>query len=318
MLQTESTPQPTEKIHRIRKKKHPPLYWILRGLMIVSFCCFLVFLAMLAVPKIQARSVKNRIPVPGANSVSTQVTAIPTPDPGAAEKTAVPEGTAAGEETDFNTEDAAPISEDFLELKSINPDIMGWLKAGEKIDYPVVRHNEDENYYLDHNFFGESDFNGSIFLSQYNVLRPRDTVLQIYGHFLATGDMFGTLPKYANEVYMRQHALIEFRTVFADETGSDWYVPVAMFSASMDDDEPQYFDIHPVNFESKEEYREYLNEIRTRSLWKAPADVNEDDELIVLITCSYNFINSRHLLFCRRLRSDETPEQMQALYLNQA
>ena len=47
-------------------------------------------------------------------------------------------------------------------------------------------------------------------------------------------------------------------------------------------------------------------------------DGHEDDELIVLITCSYNFINSRHLLFCRRLRADETPEQMQALYLNQA
>ena len=92
----------------------------------------------------------------------------------------------------------------------------------------------------------------------------------------------------------------------------------AMFSASMDDDEPQYFDIHPVNFESKGEYREYLNAMRSRSLWKAPADVNEEDELIVLVTCSYNFINSRHLLYCRRLRADETPEQMQALYLNQA
>ena len=319
MQQNDNAPQPALRNRRVRKKKHPPLYWILRGLMIVSFCCFLAFLAQIVVPKIQARSVKNRIPVPGTGNAIVQKAETPSPNPEAAEPSAAPEDAAETEEdANLNSEDQAPISEDFLELKSLNPDVMGWLTMGEKIDYPVVRNSEDENYYLNHNFFKEDDFNGSIFLSQYNVLRPRDTILQIYGHYLATGDMFGTLPKYTDETYMRQHALIKFRTVFADETGSDWYVPVAMFSASMDDDEPQYFDIHPVNFESKGEYREYLNAIRSRSLWKAPADVNEEDELIVLVTCSYNFINSRHLLFCRRLRADETPEQMQALYLNQA
>ena len=319
MQQNDNAPQPARRNRRIRKKKHPPLYWILRILMVVSFCCFLVFLAMLVIPKIQAMSVRNRIPVPGTNNVIAQTQATPIPAPEAAEPSAAPEDAAETEEdANLNSEDQAPISEDFLELKSLNPDVMGWLTMGEKIDYPVVRNSEDENYYLNHNFFKEDDFNGSIFLSQYNVLRPRDTILQIYGHYLATGDMFGTLPKYTDETYMRQHALIKFRTVFADETGSDWYVPVAMFSASMDDDEPQYFDIHPVNFESKGEYQEYLNAMRSRSLWKAPADVNEEDELIVLVTCSYNFINSRHLLYCRRLRADETPEQMQALYLNPA
>ena len=319
MQQNDNAPQPARRNRRVRKKKHPPLYWILRGVMIVSFCCFLAFLAQIVVPKIQARSVKNRIPVPGTGNAIVQKAETPSPNPEAAEPSAAPEDAAETEEdANLNSEDQAPISEDFLELKSLNPDVMGWLTMGEKIDYPVVRNSEDENYYLNHNFFKEDDFNGSLFLSQYNVLRPRDTILQIYGHYLATGDMFGTLPKYTDESYMRQHALIQFRTVFADEKGSDWYVPVAMFSASMDDDEPQYFDIHPVNFESKGEYREYLNAMRSRSLWKAPADVNEEDELIVLVTCSYNFINSRHLLYCRRLRADETPEQMQALYLNQA
>ena len=290
--------------------------------MVVSFCCFLAFLAQLVIPKIQAMSVRNRIPVPGTSNVIAQTQATPIPAPEAADSSAAPEDPdkteVIEEDADLNKEDLAPISEDFLELKSMNPDIMGWLTAADKINYPVVRHSEDENFYLDHNFFGESDLNGSIFLSQYNVLRPRDTVLQIYGHFLATGDMFGILPKYTDEAYMRQHALIQFRTVFADETGSDWYVPVAMFSASMDDDEPQYFDIHPVNFETREEHQAYLNEVLNRSSWKTPVDVNVDDELIVLITCSYNFINSRHLLFCRQLRENETPEQMQALYLNQA
>ena len=306
--------------HRIRKTRCPPLYWILRGLMIVSFCCFLVFLGQLIIPKIQARSVSSRIPVPGTSDAVKPTESTPAPNPEAAENPAAPEENAAAdetaEETVFSTEDTAPISEDFRELRAMNPDVMGWITNGDRINYPVLR-REDESFYLNHNFFGEKDLNGSIFLSQYNVLRPRDTILLIYGHHFATGDMFGTLKKYMDESYMRQHAMIQFRTVFADETKSDWYVPVAMFSAAMDDVEAEFFNIRPVNFESDEAYQAYLDEALSRSAWKAPADVNTDDEMIVLVTCSYNFVNSRHLLMCRRLRADETPEQMQALYLNQ-
>ncbi len=314
MPQRDNAPRHAESTRRVRKKRRTPLYWILRGLMVVSFCCFLVFLAQIVIPKVQAGLVSRRIPAPGTSAAVKQAESTLMSTPGAA-ATAAPEG-AAEEEAAFNTEDTAPISEDFVELREMNPDIMGWLTAAEKIDYPVVRGKDDE-FYLSHNFFGEKDLNGSIFMTQYNVLRPRDTVLLIYGHYLATGDMFGKLQKYMDEAYMRQNALIQFRTVFADETGSDWYVPVAMFSASMDDDEPQFFDIRPVNFDTKEEYQTYLDAAMSRSAWKAPVDVNTDDEMIVLITCSYNFINSRHLLMCRRLRADETPEQMKALYLNQ-
>ena len=320
MLQSDHVAQPTRRNHRIRRRRRPPLYWILRGLMIVSFCCFLVFLGQLVIPKIQARSVSNRIPAPGTGSTVQQAVSTPMPVPEAADKTAAPEQPSETEEENdgsvFNTEETAPISEDFLELRSMNPDIMGWLTAADRINYPVVR-GEDDSFYLNHNFFGESDLNGSIFLSQYNVMRPRDTILLIYGHYLATGDMFGTLQKYMDESYMRQNALIQFRTVFADETGSDWYVPIAMFSASMDDDEAQYFNIRPVNFETDADFQAYLDAAISRSAWKAPTDVTTDDEMIMLVTCSYNFVNSRHLLLCRRLRADETPEQMRALYLNQ-
>ena len=91
MLQTESAPQSTERKQRIRKKKHSPLFWILRILMVVSFCCFLVFLAMLVVPKIQAMSVRNRIPVPGTSNFIAQTQANPIPAPEAADSSAAPE-----------------------------------------------------------------------------------------------------------------------------------------------------------------------------------------------------------------------------------
>ena len=36
----------------------------------------------------------------------------------------------------------------------------------------------------------------------------------------------------------------------------------------------------------------------------------------MLITCSYDLVDSRYLLICRQLREDETPEEMEALYQN--
>ena len=218
------------------------------------------------------------------------------------------------EEFVFAEEDA-PVSEEFKELLEINPDTVGWLTVGEIADYPVVK--RDDEYYLTHNFEGKYDPNGTIFVTQNNVLRPRDTVLLMYGHHMSSGQMFGRLVRYMHEDYMREFPLIQFRTIYADEEEHDtWYVPVSFFSASMEEGEEGYFDILPMFFENEKDHDEYLKTIRERSVWKAPTDVTKEDNLIMLITCSYDLVDSRYLLICRQLREDETPEQMEALYQN--
>ena len=121
MLQSDRASESSERNRRIRKTRRPPLFWILRGLMIVSFCCFLVFLGQLVIPKIQAKSVSSRIPVPGTSDTVKATEGTPMPKPEAADKTAASEEPAeaeeAVEETVFSTEETAPISEDFQELR---------------------------------------------------------------------------------------------------------------------------------------------------------------------------------------------------------
>ena len=199
---------------------------------------------------------------------------------------------------------------DFDALYEENPDIVGWLTAGEDISEPVVQ--RDNAYYLDHNFFGERDANGTLFLNEQNALNPRDQVLLIHGHNMKSGAMFGTLRRYADEAYMREHPLIAFRTI-ADESDA-YYVPVSAFDASMVEGAPGYFDLTPINFATEDACRAYLAEIAERSYWRSPADVNAGDELLMLITCSYQHEDGRFLLICRKLRPDETPEAMKALF----
>lgn len=218
-------------------------------------------------------------------------------------------------ENDIRDERFAPveppdIQEDFLLLYEKNPDVIGWLTAGETIDLPVVQ--RDNEYYLSHNYFGEWDSNGTVFLNERNVFYPRDSILLIHGHNMRSGAMFGTLVKYERADYAFAHALLTFRTLYEEET--PYYVPVAAFHASMLADAAGYFDVTPMNFDTEEAFQAYLDAALKRSAWTAPVDVNTQDELLMLLTCSYHHADGRFVLLCRRLREGETAEDMQRLF----
>lgn len=202
------------------------------------------------------------------------------------------------------------VQEDFLLLYEKNPDVIGWLTAGETIDLPVVQ--RDNEYYLSHNYFGEWDSNGTVFLNERNVFYPRDSILLLHGHNMRSGAMFGTLVKYEKADYAFAHALLTFRTLYEEETA--YYVPVAAFHASMLADEAGYFDVTPMNFDTQEAFQAYLDAVLKRSAWTSPVDVNTQDELLMLLTCSYYHADGRFVLLCRKLREGETAEEMQRLF----
>lgn len=216
-----------------------------------------------------------------------------------------------------------PVQESFNELLSENADTIGWLKVGDIVDYPVVK--SDNVFYLDHDFFGEYDDNGTLFLNEYNELFPRDDVLLIHGHNMRSGAMFGDLMLYEDFEYTCENPLVSFRTIYDAE--DVYYVPVYAFNASMNINDPSFVDITRMRFEDdaapdgtsatirqSTAYNEYLDEMSSVSIWQAPVDVNADDKLLMLITCSYYQDNGRFILICRQLRDGETPESVTAVY----
>ena len=90
-------------------------------------------------------------------------------------------------------------------VKARNPDTVGWLNfpdstgkvAGLPIDLPIV-YSGDNEYYLDHNFDGEDNINGWVFVDYRNdvefISSNYNTIL--YGH-ARSDNMFGGL-KYLN------------------------------------------------------------------------------------------------------------------------
>ncbi len=126
-------------------------------------------------------------------------------------------------------EDAEPpLTVDWEKLKSINPDIIGWIYVdGEKnINYPILK-SEDNDYYLHRTFEKEHRYAGSIFMDYHNSSDFSDPDTIIYGHNMRNGSMFGMLKflydqeKYDQDPYFwiltpkgsyRYHIFAIFRT----------------------------------------------------------------------------------------------------------
>ena len=200
-----------------------------------------------------------------------------------------------------------PMQESFAELYAQNPHVVGWLEMDPDIALPVVQW--DNSFYMDHDFDGNEDVAGTLFVDSRNSLEPQDDHILIYGHNMKDGSMFGSLNNYRNVGFLRATTCIQFNTIYGDAQ----YVPFALFDASMTKDDPNYFKLIRLNFSEEQPFDAFLADVQSRSLFNIPVDVNEDDQLLSLVTCSYSMDNGRFIIMCRKLREDETPEQMEAL-----
>ncbi|MDR1690176.1 MAG: class B sortase [Clostridiales bacterium] len=95
-------------------------------------------------------------------------------------------------------------------MSEINPDYLCWIKIEDtKIDYPVVRANDNEKY-LNTSFSLEENRFGALFMD-YRCMGAYVPHIIIYGHNTAQGDMFGDLDKYTNDDFLREHPVITLK-----------------------------------------------------------------------------------------------------------
>lgn len=82
---------------------------------------------------------------------------------------------------------------DFESLQNINSDIYAWIRIdGTPVNYPVLQSPTDDTLYLDHDSDKQYNRNGAIFSEhQYNSTDFSDPVTVLYGHNMASGEMFG-------------------------------------------------------------------------------------------------------------------------------
>ena len=205
-----------------------------------------------------------------------------------------------------NNNDSEKAEEDskFSELSKINSEICGWITVpGTRIDDPVLQGNKNEtHFYLDHNYKREKSKYGSIFLDPICQLSENPKNCVIYGHHMADGQMFADLMKFSSLDFYKQNPLISFETIY--DRNAKWKI-FSVFKTNTLASQGKIFYYVVSDFADNNSFLDYVSQIRKRSLLDIPVDVNENDKLITLSTCSYEFQDFRTVVVARRVRNGE-------------
>lgn len=162
-------------------------------------------------------------------------------------------------------------------------DIVGWIKSeGTIIDYPVMQ-GKDNDYYLNHLYNGKYSKVGSIFMDFRNDPGLSDKNTLLYGHHMKSGKMFAELEKYKKQEYFDEHQVVYYFD--ADSNPYRIEVFAAVVVSGMDG--------IPVGFANDGEYMDYVAGLRERSAINSNVEVNENDRIISMIACTYDFANAR-------------------------
>ena len=212
----------------------------------------------------------------------------------------------------YTKEDAPVLQEQFYELFERNNDLVGWIYVNSDIDYPIVWLDEDNDFYMNHDYDKNVSDDGWIFLDKRNASDMNDDQLLIYGHNMRAGTMFGELDRYRQLDYVSAHPIIELQSIYDAEPRK--YVIISLFDASMNKDHNTYIKITNFNFETPEDKQDYIDAVLSRSLFELPCSATYADQLVTLVTCSYSHPNGRFLVVARQLHDDETADHITSMY----
>lgn len=175
-----------------------------------------------------------------------------------------------------------------------NEDIKGILEI-DNTDYIVpVLQGSDNDYYLNHDAYGNRSGMGSIYLD-YRVNIDTSKKLLIYGHNSSNIDMpFKILEEFYDKDYYDNHKYVLLTT----STTKKRY---EIFSVYVETSDFSYMD---VNFASDKDYLEHLTKLKEKSMYNTGVEVTSDDEILILQTCSthkdYRNYQKKYLLIILR------------------
>ncbi len=176
---------------------------------------------------------------------------------------------------------------------AVNQDMIGWLKIDNtNIDTPITycpddrnKSPDEDNFYLYHNFYKTDDKYGHPFLDPYNSGKTLDKNNVIYGHNMKDGLSFAQLEKYYTLEGFKESPIIKYSTLF-----EDYYFKVyAVFVTNgyHSGDNGYLFDYTVPNFTGEKNFSAFIEAIDERKLYDTGVDINPNDKLITLSTCSY-------------------------------
>jgi len=179
---------------------------------------------------------------------------------------------------------------DFESLSAKYPGIVAWIKLeadpadnlGNPIDYPVMQYT-DNDHFLSHLPDGTYHRSGSIFLDYRNNSDFSDKSILIYGHESRTEEMFAALKYYRDQDYYDANPVIYLHTPQQD-------FMIILFAGHLAHSQRDH---PPLFFKDDEEFLDYIEEIKSISVFSSDVVVSANDQIVSLCTCAYDFDEAR-------------------------
>lgn len=248
-------------------------------------------------------------PAPAMTAPAETETPAPTPKP---TKTPKPTAKATPSPTPSPSPTPKPtMMPQWEELLEETPNLVGWLTLeGCKIDNPVIQ-GEDNEFYLNHSADGNYKYEGTLFLGVEADVLEKNRNMVIHGHNMANGRMFGNLSRYDPTrgeqqalKFLKENPTFTFNTLYEENT---YKIAAVMI---VDADEDPFFNYLYNDFSSDEVFDRFCLFITRRSMFNTGVDLNSEDKLVMLSTCTahWQLPDGRLVIVGRKLRPDEEAE----------
>lgn len=178
-------------------------------------------------------------------------------------------------------------------FKEENSDVVAVIEIpGTSIKYPLL-HADDNYFYLRKGLNKEYDLAGSIFMDTNNNTDLNDDNTVIYGHHLELESMFTPLDQYRKQDFAEEHRTMYITT----EEGLREYEIFSAYGIPAD------YDYRTLEFMYDADKIPYFEKLKNNSeVDLETRDFTEDDTIVTLSTCQYDYDDQRLAVHAVRIR----------------
>jgi len=185
-----------------------------------------------------------------------------------------------------------PHREEYLALHAANPEVLGWITVpNTKIDYAAAL-TEDNEKYLHTTLTGEESKAGAIFFDYRTDRLLSSRHLILYGHNMKAGTMFHDLNSYKHRSFFENNRII---TLWAGSEKREYEVYAAYVAT-----EDVYF--IRMYFKDDAHFLDYMKGLQALSKFSTDVELTEKDQILTLVTCTYEEDDARFVVHARRIR----------------
>ncbi len=187
-----------------------------------------------------------------------------------------------------------------MALHEENPDCIYWITIPDTvIDYPVMFHPQEKDYYLNRDFYGDYSGSGTLYLDEDCDPEWGDNLI-IYGHHMNNGTMFAALENYKSRDFYEAHPQITLQTLHGEET----YRVMAVFTTPVyTGNDFAYYSFTVTGDPTV--YDAFVKECMSRSFYETGETAVYGRRLLTLSTCEYSQKNGRMVVVAVRVHNKE-------------